>query len=161
MRRQRTLALLGFVLALAACQANGSIRVYVEPTYEQKKLQQLLAAYPDLHLLLHPGTEDVSLRVEAIPQPASVRSVRAAIRAQARRSGYEVYAVAELLPHKSQEALRARWVNSYMRGLFEDNFADILHLIAVEGAREDHRTFQRTREEVERLAASLSIPRSP
>ncbi len=161
----RRIAQLGFLALLggllAACSSNGAIRVYVEPTYEQDKLQQLLAAYPELKLLWHPGTEDVSLRVEAARMPASVRTVRAVVRARARRSGYEVHAIADLLPRKSQEALRARWVNSYSRGFFEDNFPDILHEVVLEAARANHRDFQRTREEVERVATALPPIASP
>ena len=153
------LALLGWLLA--ACGTSGPIRVYVEPTYEQDKLEQLLAAYPGLKVLWHPGSEDVSLRVEAARLPASVRTLRAVVRARARRTGYEVHAIADLLPHKSREALRARWVNSYSRGSYEDNFPDILHEVVLEAARASHRDFQRTREEVERVATTLPPIASP
>ncbi|MFQ5926728.1 MAG: hypothetical protein ACE5MH_04770 [Terriglobia bacterium] len=155
------LAVLGVVLLLSACQGSSRIRVYVEPTYEQDKLQQLLVGYPDLKLLLHSGTEDVALRVEAIPQPTSVRTLRAAVRARARRTGYEVHAVADLLPRKSHEVLRARWVNSYRRGISEDSFADILHQVLVEAARASHKHFQRSREEVERAATASEPSPSP
>lgn len=153
--------LLGLLLALAACQSNGRIRVYVEPTYEQDKLQQMLGVHPDVRLLLMPGTEDVSVRVEAVRQPVAVRTLRAAVRVRARRTGYEVHAVAELLPRRSEEGPRARWVNSYSRGVYEDTFAEILHQIVVEAARAQHRDFQRSPEEVERAAAVISAPPAP
>jgi ribosomal protein S7 len=112
-------------------------------------------------LLWHPGTEDVSLRVEAARMPASMRSLRAVVRARARRTGYEVHAIADLLPRKSREVLRARWVNSYSRGSYEDAFPDILHEVVLEAARANHRDFQRTREEVERVATALPPVASP
>lgn len=163
MRWQVKLAFLwlGAGLVLAACQGNARIRVYVEPTYEQDKLEQILALYPDVKLLLHPGTEDVSLRVEAVPQPATVHTLRASLRARARRTDYEVHAVAELLPRKSNEILRVRWVNSYSREVFEDTFADILHQVVAEAARGDHRDFQRSPEEVERAATAIDSSLSP
>lgn len=157
----RATGLVSVALVLSACQGNGRIRLFVEPTYEQDKLQQLLAPRPDLHLLVYPGSEDIALRVEAVPQPAPVRSLRAIVRARARRTGYEVHAVAELLPHKSNEVIRARWVNSYSREILEDTFADILYQVVVEAARGNHKDFQRTREEVERAAAAIQATSSP
>ncbi|MFQ5816490.1 MAG: hypothetical protein ACE5H2_00860 [Terriglobia bacterium] len=156
------LAVVGVALVLAASALRDArIRLYVEPTYEQDKLQRLLVGYPDLRVVLLPGTEDVALRVKAIPQPASIRTLRAAVRAHARRTGYEVYAVAELLPRKSHEVLRARWVNSYGPGIFEDAFSDLLHQVVVEAARASHKHFQRTPEEVERAAAAIESSPSP
>lgn len=157
----RAAGLVSVVLVLSACQGNGRIRLFVEPTYEQDKLQQLLVPRPDLHLLVHPGSEDIALRVEAVPQPVPVRSLRAIVRARARRTGYEVHAVAELLPRKSNEVIRARWVNSYSREILEDTFADILYQVVVEAARGNHKDFQRTREEVERAAAAIQATSSP
>jgi ribosomal protein S7 len=78
-----------------------------------------------------------------------------------------VHAIADLLPRKSlaaqagREVLRARWVNSYSRGTYEDSFPDILHEVVLEAAQASHRDFQRTREEVERVATALPSVASP
>jgi len=89
------LAAVGAALGLGACGASGPVRVYVEPTYEQDRLQLLLARHPEVKVLLHPGTEDVTLRVEGVPRESPQAPLRASLRARHHRRRYEVYAVAE------------------------------------------------------------------
>lgn len=144
-------------LAFAACGSSERIRVYVEPTYEQDRLQELLASYPEVKVLFQPGTEDVTLRVEAARDERAAGSPRAALRARDRQSGYEVYAVAEFLPVRNARGGRARWVNSYTRGVREDDMAEILIQVVREAAHQEHRDIlQRPAPEVDRalLAAT-------
>lgn len=138
------------LVGLAACGGSERIRVYVEPTYEQDRLQTLLAAYPEFKVLIQPGTEDVSLRVEAIPQEGTGGSPRATLRARERRTGYEVYAVAEFLPVRNAHGGRARWVSSYADGVMEDDVGEILFQVVREAARQEHRDHQRPATEVDR-----------
>ena len=145
------------LLGLAACGSSERIRVYVEPTYEQDRLQELLASYPDVKVLFQPGTEDVTLRVEAVPEERTAGSLRATLRARDRRSGYEVYAVAEFLPVRNARGGRARWVSSYADGIMEDDVAEILIQVVREAARQEHRNHQRPAIEVDRaLLATTS-----
>src|SRR3989338_7584031 len=92
------LAAVGAALGLGACGASGPGRVYVEPTYEQDRLQLLLAQHPEVKVLLQPGTEDVTLRVEGVPRESPQAPLRATLRARQHRRRYEIYAVAEFLP---------------------------------------------------------------
>lgn len=149
-------AVLLAVLGLTACGSSERIRVYVEPTYEQDRLQQLLAAYPDVQVLILPGTEDVSLRVEAVPEKQTSGSPRATLRARERRSGYEVYAVAEFLRVRNAHGGRARWVSSYAEGVREDDVGEVLYEVVREAARQEHRSYQRPPMEVDR--ALLASP---
>src|SRR3972149_6562350 len=72
----------GAALGLGACSAGGPIRVYVEPTYEQDRLQKILATHPEFLVLQHPGTEDVTLRVEGVPRESPEAPLRATLRAR-------------------------------------------------------------------------------
>lgn len=144
------------VLGLAACGLGGPIRVYVEPTYEQDRLQELLAGDPELFVVPHPGTEEVSLRVEAAPRESPQAPPRASIHARELGSGYEVFALAEFLPVRNSHGGRARWVSSFSSGLREDYVDEILRQVVLEAARQDHRDTQRTFTEVERALHSTT-----
>src|SRR3990172_5546116 len=75
------LAAVAAALGLGACGAGGPIRVYVEPTYEQDRLQKILATHPEFLILQYPGTEDVTLRVEGVPRESPQAPLRAPLRA--------------------------------------------------------------------------------
>lgn len=144
-------------IGLAACSGSEQIRVYVEPTYEQGRLLRLLARHPEVKLLIQPGTEDVSLRVEAVRDERAERHTRrATIRAHERRTGYVVYALAEFLPVRNTHGGRARWVNSYSDEIREDDVDEILFQVVREAARQEHRDHQRPPAEVERALLSAT-----
>lgn len=143
-------------LGLAACSNVGPIRVYVEPTYEQNRLQQLLARNPEFKVLLDPGTEDVTLRVEAVPAGESSDLPRATIHALEPRTHYEVYAVAEFLRVRNTHGGRARWVSSYADEVREDDVDQILYTVVREAARQEHRSYQRPPSQVERALHSAT-----
>ena len=144
------LAAVGAALGLGACGASGPVRVYVEPTYEQDRLQLLLARHPEVKVLLHPGTEDVTLRVEGVPRESPQAPLRASLRARHHRRRYEVYAVAEFLPVRNGHGGRARWVSSFAEGVREDDVDRILLELVQEAASQEHRSIQRPFTEVER-----------
>lgn len=126
------------------------IRVFVEPTYEQDRLQKLLALYPDVTVVAGSGSEDVTLRVEGVTDPEWGRTPRAAIRARQRQSGYEVHALAEFLPVRNGKGGRAQWMSSYSNPLHVDDVADILYQVVREAAREEHREHYRPPAEIHR-----------
>lgn len=149
-------AVLAAVLGMAACGGSGAIRVYVEPTYERDRLQELLALHPEVKVLIFPGTEDVTLRVEAVPEERSPGSPHAHIRARQPRNHYEVYAVAEFLRVRNPRGGRARWVSSYAQGIREDDVSEILFQVVCEAARQEHRDLQRPPAEVDRALLATS-----
>ncbi|MBI4466390.1 MAG: hypothetical protein HY656_03035 [Acidobacteria bacterium] len=161
MRSAAKLGLLGasllVALGFAACGGSGAIRVYVEPTYEQGRLQRLLGLHPEVIVLTHPGTEEVLVRVEAVPEERSAGLPRATIRAREPRSGYEVYAVAEFLRVRNARGGRARWVSSFADEIREDDVDWILFEVVREAARQQHRDTWRPPAEVER-ALHATIP---
>src|SRR3990167_7181927 len=110
------LAAVAAALGLGACGAGGPIRVYLEPTSEQDRLQKILAAPPEFLVLQHPGTEDVTLRVEGVPRESPEAPLRATLRARQHRRRYEIYAVAEFLPVRNGHGGRARWVSGLAEG---------------------------------------------
>lgn len=125
-------------LGLAACSGSRPIRVYVEPTYERDRLEKILQLYPEVKLVAA-GREDVSLRVEALPDsPAAPRVRRALVRARERESGYEAYAVAEFLRVRNARGGRARWASSYEGGVREDDVGDIFVEVIREADIHDH-----------------------
>ncbi|MBI2955823.1 MAG: hypothetical protein HYY26_00790 [Acidobacteria bacterium] len=142
-------------LGLAACSQGERIRVYIEPTYERDRLEEILALHPEV-VFVYPGTEDISLRVEAVREEAGVRRIpRASIRAHARKTGYKAFAVAEFLPVHNDRGGRARWASSFDGGVREDDVADILFEVVREAARENPRPRQRS------LAQLLAAFHSP
>jgi hypothetical protein len=126
-------------LALAGCGNSRQIRVYVEPTYEKDRLEQILLQYPEVKLVRE-GTDAVSLRVEALPEDPAVypRVRRALVRAREGQTGYEAYAVAQFLRAKNARGGRARWTSSYESGVREDDVGDILVEVAREAAHHQH-----------------------
>lgn len=150
------LAAIGAALGLAGCGSSGPIRVYVEPTYEQDRLQRLLAQQSDVKVLLHPGTEDVTLRVEGVPRESPQAPLRATLRARHPRRRYEVYAVAEFLPVRNGHGGRARWVSSFADDVREDDVDHILLEVVREAATQEHRHIQRPFTEVERALHSTA-----
>jgi hypothetical protein len=150
------LAAVTAALGLGACGAGGPIRVYVEPTYEQDRLQKILATHAEFRVLPHPGTEDVTLRVEGVPRESPQAPLRATLRARHPARRYEVYAVAEFLPVRNGHGGRARWVASYADGVREDDVDRILFEIVTEAATQEHRHIQRPLTEVERALHSTT-----
>ena len=150
------LAAVAAALGLGACSAGGPIRVYVEPTYEQDRLQKILATHPEFLVLQHPGTEDVTLRVEGVPRESPEAPLRATLRARQHRRRYEIYAVAEFLPVRNGHGGRARWVSSFADGVREDDVDRILFEIVKEAASQEHRYIQRPFTEVERALHSTT-----
>jgi len=133
-------------LGLAACGDSGRIRVYVEPTYEQDKLELLLRRFPEVRVVSHQDTADVRLRVEGVPD----ERLKATIRARQPRSQYEAYAVAEFLRVRNAHGGRARWVSSFTQGVREDDVDQILLEVVREAARQEHRGQEKSPAEVER-----------
>ena len=150
------LAAVAAALGLGACSAGGPIRVYVEPTYEQDRLQKILSTHPEFLVLQHPGTEDVTLRVEGVPRESPEAPLRATLRARQHRRRYEIYAVAEFLPVRNGHGGRARWVSSFADGVREDDVDRILLEIVKEAATQEHRYIQRPFTEVERALHSTT-----
>ncbi len=150
------MAAVAAALGLAACGASGPVRVYVEPTYEQDRLQKILATHPEFLVLQHPGTEDVTLRVEGVPRESPEAPLRATLRARHPGRRYEIYAVAEFLPVRNGHGGRARWVASYADGVREDDVDRILFEVVREAASQEHRDIQRPFAEVERALHSTT-----
>jgi len=156
MRRLHKLGLLvgacAAALGLAACSDAGRVRVYVEPTYEQDKLQLLLSRSPEVRVVSEEGAADVNLRVEAVPN----QRLKATIRAREPRSQYEAYAVAEFLRVRNSHGGRARWVSSFTDGVREDDVDAILLEVVREAARQEHRGQEKPPAEVERALHAAS-----
>jgi len=140
MRTRLMLAALGLLasLGLAGCRDSDAVRVYVEPTYEKDRLEQILRQYPEVKLVAKSDAE-VGLRVEALPSdPARPQVRRATVRAREVNTGYEAYAVAEFVRGRNPRGGRARWASSYEGGIREDDVGDILFEVVREAAHHQH-----------------------
>lgn len=156
LRRKLEAAGLGAVAALllSACGGSDTIRVYVEPTYEQNHLQKLLALHREVRVLAYPGTEDVRLRVEGVEERGSTGLPKAAIHARHRETGYEAYAVAEFLRVQNSHGGRARWVASFTDGVRVNDIDEILFQVVRAAALGEGPNKQITPEEIERALHS-------
>lgn len=136
-----------------------TIRVYVEETYEQDRLQRLLAREPDVKVLGDVASAEVTLRVEAAPLEKGERLPRAQIRARHIRTGYEVYALAQFLPVRNGHGGRARWLSSYSEEIREDDIDAILAQVVREAAQQEHRNTWYAPSEVNRaMQAGTAFP---
>lgn len=125
-------------LGLASCRDSSVVRVYVEPTYEKDRLEQILRQYPGV-ILVAKSDAEVGLRVGALPDdPARPRTRRALIHAREAETGYEAYAVVEFVPGRNPRGGRARWASSYESGVREDDVGDILFEVVREAAHHQH-----------------------